>query len=267
LIVVDDGWVDKDLLRRTVGDHPSTRIIQHPPAGVARSRNHGLAESNGSLLAFLDHDDLWHPEHLASLVAALATDPTASASYGHIDTIDADGKTIAQKRTRPTTPELVIGGGPRPSLNSLLVRREHIAKVGGFEPLVDPADDVDMIYKLVREGPFVFSDAVTVYYRRHGDSISRDIVLMAEAADRMLRLHESAAKGRGDEETARLFSANRIDVKMHWTAIARHKAFEELRAGNVKEAKRLLHWCARFAPRALVRDTFHGVGGKLKKSA
>ena len=264
LVVVDDGWDDKDLLRQMVGDGPSTRIVQHAHAGVARSRNHGLAESHGALIAFLDHDDTWRADHLANLVEAIATDPSASASFGQIRMIDREGRTISETHAGPTTLEIVLSGGVRPSMGSLLVRRDHIARVGGFEALLEPADDLDVIYKLAMEGPFVFVDAVTMFYRRHGSNLSDDIVLNAEAVDRMLRLHEVAAKNRGDHKAARLLHDNRIGVKNYWTTEARRRAFRALHSGDRAQARTLFQWYVRFAPRTFARDIGHGSVRKLR---
>ena len=264
LIVVDDGWSDHDLLVRTVGDAPSTRVVRHDPAGIAQSRNHGLAEATGSLIAFLDHDDLWRPDHLSTLVAAIGTDPSACASYGRFDVIGADGEILGEMAAASASADDVLGGGHRPSINSLLVRRDVLDRIGGFEPLLEPADDLDVIYKLVAEGPFVFSDRMTASWRKHRENTSRDLVICAEAADRMLQLHWAAAVARGDDHASRLLHANRTGAQDFWTNAVRKQSVQAWRSGDRRQAAHLLAWCARHSPRGLMKDMGHVAGRRLE---
>ena len=63
VIVVDDGSTDDgaDIARA----HPiEATVVSQPNRGVAVARNHGLSLVTGRWVAFLDQDDLWHPEHL-----------------------------------------------------------------------------------------------------------------------------------------------------------------------------------------------------------
>jgi GT2 family glycosyltransferase len=257
MIVVDDGWEDRDELRRMVAPDESTRLVHHAPAGVARTRNHGLAEARGSLISFLDHDDHWRADHLATLIEAIDTDPRASASYGVIRAIDQEGRTLSESTAPPATLETVFAGGPRPSINSLLARRELVIRVGGFEQLVEPAEDIDMIYKLALEGPFVPTNELTCFYRRHEGNITNNLVLAAETADRMLRLQEAGARYRGDEHTVGLLRANRAGVKDYWARQAHQQAVAALRAGEFDQARALFRWYARFAPKAFARNMVH----------
>lgn len=63
LIVVDDGSTDgtEEAIRRL---HPDLIYIYQDNSGVASARNHGVAVSSGTHIAFLDADDIWHPEKL-----------------------------------------------------------------------------------------------------------------------------------------------------------------------------------------------------------
>lgn len=74
IIVVDDGSTDdtEEALRRF-----SDRITYHKQknAGVASARNKGISLSSGSYICYLDSDDLWHPDKLATYKDAIDANP------------------------------------------------------------------------------------------------------------------------------------------------------------------------------------------------
>jgi glycosyltransferase involved in cell wall biosynthesis len=257
LIVVDDGWEDPDRLFELVGGPPA-RVIRHAPAGIARSRNHGIYESLGALLAFLDHDDLWRPDHLERLVAPLAQEPAAVLSFGGFDIIDGSGARISDYPYRaavgPVTAEDVLSGGPRPAIPSMVARKDKVVMVGGFDPLLEPADDLDLIYKLAMEGRFAAVEAVTSSYRRHESNRSGDVIGDAEAFDRMVSLHEQAAVAQGNQQLSTWFQRNRRAHRDWFVATARRQAAENLKSGNSRRARELYRWCWQFSRQSLVRD-------------
>jgi hypothetical protein len=68
-----------------------------------------------------------------------------------MEMIDGEGSLIRKGRALgPVTSESVLSGMARPSINCLLIRR-------GWPPLAEPADDLDLITRLAREGPFAYS--------------------------------------------------------------------------------------------------------------
>ena len=70
LIVIDDGSTDDTF---SVLTDYGKRIVSYRQnnLGVSAARNRGLKTAAGSLIAFLDSDDLWLPEKLASQVIFL----------------------------------------------------------------------------------------------------------------------------------------------------------------------------------------------------
>ncbi|MSR05475.1 MAG: glycosyltransferase family 2 protein [Gemmatimonadetes bacterium] len=68
LIVVDDHSTDRSLeiVNRYAGDDPRIRIVQMPANSgrPAVPRNAGLRGVRGDWVAFIDADDLWHPQKL-----------------------------------------------------------------------------------------------------------------------------------------------------------------------------------------------------------
>jgi hypothetical protein len=88
LIVVDDGSSDGtsrevEQWSNTRASDPglTVRLVRQGNHGAADARNHGLIESRGEYVQFLDSDDLLHPEKLDRHAAVLAADPDIDYVY------------------------------------------------------------------------------------------------------------------------------------------------------------------------------------------
>jgi glycosyltransferase involved in cell wall biosynthesis len=69
VIVIDDGSTDQSALivAEIAEAEPRIRLIPQANAHVSAARNHGIRESKGDYVAFLDADDLWRANHLEEL--------------------------------------------------------------------------------------------------------------------------------------------------------------------------------------------------------
>jgi glycosyltransferase involved in cell wall biosynthesis len=71
IIVIDDGSRSDQIFPIGVIDDERVRLIRHPlNLGVSAARNTGVKESSYPLIAFLDSDDRWLPDKLASQISA-----------------------------------------------------------------------------------------------------------------------------------------------------------------------------------------------------
>ncbi len=91
VLVIDDGSFDRGPeIVRAITDK-RVRIITQINRGLAGARNTGIRESVGNYVAFLDADDLWHPQKLARHIAILEARPDVGLTYSASRLIDDMG--------------------------------------------------------------------------------------------------------------------------------------------------------------------------------
>ncbi len=65
IIIIDDGSTDRSIAIAKQFSSSKIKIIQQDNQGVAIARNTGVAAAQAEIIAFLDADDLWLPNHLS----------------------------------------------------------------------------------------------------------------------------------------------------------------------------------------------------------
>jgi radical SAM protein with 4Fe4S-binding SPASM domain len=81
LLIIDDG--SDDDLAQAARPFLSENILYHkrPRLGVSAARNFGLEQARGTYVAYLDSDNTWHPDFLATMYSALNKKPGYHAAY------------------------------------------------------------------------------------------------------------------------------------------------------------------------------------------
>ncbi|MBN8567157.1 MAG: glycosyltransferase family 2 protein [Flavobacteriales bacterium] len=77
VLVINDGSTDKSEEKVKRFSDERLRLISTENRGVSQARNLGISESKGKLIAFLDADDYWFPNHLESLFQLYQNFPEA----------------------------------------------------------------------------------------------------------------------------------------------------------------------------------------------
>jgi glycosyltransferase involved in cell wall biosynthesis len=83
VIVVDDG--SRDDTARIASGYPGVHVLRQANAGVSAARNAGVHASSGELVAFLDADDVWHADKIATQVALLEQYRDSDLTYTRVD--------------------------------------------------------------------------------------------------------------------------------------------------------------------------------------
>jgi len=74
ILVVDDGSSDASAAVAEAFGAP-VRVIRRPPEGPVAARNCGVGEARGTLIGFLDSDDIWLPRKLELQMGRLRAHP------------------------------------------------------------------------------------------------------------------------------------------------------------------------------------------------
>ena len=190
IVVVDDGSTDDSarVVEELMKNSPSLqggdrgRLIRKPNGGVSSARNAGILAAKGEYIAFLDGDDLWHPEYLETLHQLIEDYPDA-ALYG-IGCTTIHGDKIPENVT-PTTlrGEVEDVWNNYPSCwtgSSSCSRRELLIEVGLFDTRMTYGEDIDMWWRLLLSGKGVFDNRVLAYYRQDTENRAMNRVIPLE---------------------------------------------------------------------------------------
>jgi glycosyltransferase involved in cell wall biosynthesis len=168
LVVVDNGSTDATVAvaQRFAGRIENFRLLRPPDPGYqARGLNHGIANSQGEYLVFLDSDDLAAPGYLEQLAKALDDAPFAG---GAMDVERLNPPWLLARRRILQLDRIDVFCGYLPAVigASMAARREAIEAVGGFDERLPTQHDLDISWRLYHAGyPPAFVPGALLHYR------------------------------------------------------------------------------------------------------
>ncbi len=255
LTLVDDGCPDPDALR-SAAEAAGGRVVRQERSGLPAARNTGIRSGRGDLIAFLDDDDIWHPEKLERQVHAWLRAPEHVAVYSAGWYMDREGMPLGggwPARQEPS--DRFIGGEvPLPRIVTLLVRRDVCEGMGGFNATFSQSEDNEFILRLVQRGELLAVPEELVGYRRHGGNMSAVRLSEGRAAgERLLKMQIDAAESRRDPRVARLLRQNRTRFRQNAAQESAGAAVAAARAGDWRTSSHEAAWAVCHAPATTLR--------------
>jgi glycosyltransferase involved in cell wall biosynthesis len=197
LVVFDDGSTDATahVAGKFAEADPRVRLVHGTNGGVAAARNRGFAATDrrSEFAIFLDHDDVWEPDLLETLLGVLDSRHALVAAHCVARCVDGHGRPTAgddlaerlrerrglragrvaplSRRESTTFADLVFENWIL-TPGTTLIRRQVIEAIGGFDPDTVPADDWDMALRVSRCGEIGFVDLPLLLWRRHAEDQS-----------------------------------------------------------------------------------------------
>lgn len=189
VVVVNDGSTDDTAaVLKPLADAGRIRYVEQPNAGVAAARNRCLALARGRFVAFLDDDDLWPPDKLAWQVAALDESPDVDLVGGEVTRdLTVAARTVESGPRYRVPADEVFWGCPFTSPGQTLIRTDALRAVGGFDGAFKGVDDFDLYVRLARRRPLLRVRRLSLHYRDHPASYSKNVRPMLAAAAACLR--------------------------------------------------------------------------------
>ncbi|MBP5977285.1 glycosyltransferase [Brasilonema sp. CT11] len=193
LLLIDDGSSDgSTVIAQHYADLYPEKVYyfehnDHQNCGKSTSRNLGISKAKGKYIAFLDADDVFLPQKLEQQVAILESQPETGMVYGptqHWHSWTGEQKDYQRDNIRPLgvqpntlfhPPSLVTQylkiPGIVPCTCGLLVRREVIEAVGGFDDTIQHMfEDQVLLAKICLHTPVYVDSSCWDRYRQHSES-------------------------------------------------------------------------------------------------
>ena len=240
LIVVDDGSADNSLELARKYESDRVRVIAQENQGVSVARNTGIENARGKFIAFLDADDEWQENYLAT-IHGLTDQYPQSDIFVTAYTVDmGNGKFHYSTRLEPETGCLpsywltLAKGYDFVWTSATVIRRNALLQAGLFKPGEKIGQDLDMWARVARINPRVaYSNKLCVYYNRAAEANARTRVRVAWAGAFLKDLEEELVNPqRTAEEKASI--QHKYDKKM--TVYI----FTAILAGEKERAKKAL---------------------------
>jgi len=201
LLIADDGSdaETRDYLRDLAGT-PRVGVQFLPHGGKpATARNAALRRARGEYVAFLDSDDVWLPGKLESQLRQLRARRECAWGYTAFTLIDANGEPLegSHAKTCPAIEgpflEPLLRGQPLIRQSTVIVRRELLETLGGYDEGFTVCEDYDLFIRLAQRSPIAFLDEPLVRIRLHGAPYFDEVTAWTELSRMFDKLWHSGS--------------------------------------------------------------------------
>jgi glycosyltransferase involved in cell wall biosynthesis len=193
-IVIDDGSLDETPALLAALGEGRIRAIRTEGVGNCAARNRGLAAARGELVAYLDDDNLMHPQWLKGVAWAFEQHPEADVLYG---AFIVDDPARITRHGRGQMPRLFFF-----AYDARMVARRNIVDTGclahraglaegRFDESLIEGGDWDLFLRLTRAKPPLALPAIACFYTTdapnrlsNGPSHERDLATIRSKNER-----------------------------------------------------------------------------------
>jgi len=181
VLVVDDASDDGTA---AAAEAAGAEVLRMPVrSGSGPARNAAIEAATTEWVAFLDSDDEWWPEHLATVLRH------GGAGHDLVSTcaVSTGGRWLGSPTPGPlpVTPRTMLVPSDVVVTSATLVRREALLDAGLFRPL-PRAQDMDVWIRVLERGSGVVVGEATATYHEHATQAVRDVELVRAGFERIL---------------------------------------------------------------------------------
>lgn len=165
LLIIDDGSTDNSIEKINQFKDVRIRIIHQPNSGVSAARNKGIHNAKAHWVALLDADDLWHKDHLKTLLSLTQTYPHHEFFSTRLTLNPKSiGKRVSEDQEITNYPEYVLKHNWGAHSSSVMASKNLWQKVGGFPEGENLGEDIVTWLKLSQISNLVLSGISDIFY-------------------------------------------------------------------------------------------------------
>jgi len=193
-IIVDGGSTDRSLeiIRRYAGR--LAHWSSEPDSGQTEAINKGFARAKGEILAWLNSDDLYHPEAVREAVEFLERHPEIGLVYGDADFVSDAGEVVGRFPARQTSLARLRRGYVHIPQQASFFRASLWRLVGPLDPTFYFAMDYDLWVRIAALSPLAYHRRPWAGFRLHRDA--KTLSAADQCWPEMLRVHRREGGGR-----------------------------------------------------------------------
>ena len=168
ILVVDDGSTDAtlDVAHAVAAGDPRVRVLQNPEnVGIAASRNRCVAEASADLVAWQDADDISMPRRIEQQLAVLDDDPRVGMVGGFLLFFGAGPPSVRRYAADDASIRAQIFRHSPVAQPAAMVRRAALEAAGPYSSRFEPAEDLDMAFRIGVDAHFANVQDVVLRYR------------------------------------------------------------------------------------------------------
>ena len=148
-------------------------VVDDPKRGISEAINCGIrARTDERYYAWIGDDDLFRTGGLRTLQDMLDSDQGAVLAYGGCEYIDPSGQVLAVSSAGALAKVLLSWGPDLIPHPGSMIRLDALEAIGGFDPSLRFAMDLDAFLKLRTHGRFVWTRQPVSAFRWHPDSLT-----------------------------------------------------------------------------------------------
>lgn len=183
VVVVDDGSTDRtpEILKDAELDHPDKlRTIRLEGEGLPAACNAGIDAASGEYIIRLDADDYFDENILTVEANYLDANSTIDLVFPDYYTVDEDGDVRDHVRLLKVNDEVKLLNRS-PLAAGAMYRRAAWDAIGGYDESLDYQEDYDFWVRFTNQFEVRNVNLPLMYYRQHGDNMSRNLSGRLEA--------------------------------------------------------------------------------------
>lgn len=177
LLIVDDQSTDRtwEIIENASKGDSRIKIFRNSEnLGVAKTRNFLIREATGDYIAWQDADDVSVLTRISDEYEFMEKNQSVAIVGGYLEFIDERGRALRVRSYPEGDRELrknIFKFSPV-AQPVAMIRKSMLMKTALFDPDLKQAEDLDLSFKLGREGKFANIPKVLLKYRYYPSSLS-----------------------------------------------------------------------------------------------